>query len=297
MDTTSPERNPKGATQGGQVTAEPARTPDPTLSKTTNREPAPEAARAPRIDQHTPARNPGPPAKEAASDAERPGTGANGHPASAARLQEALKDRYLIRPALISLGATPIGQTEYRFRGAPTRVAFTEDSTRLSTQTDQPSVARSMVDVAQTREWRVLRVTGSDGFKRQVWLEASARGMKVHGHEPSPSDLQELRRQQASRQTSRTESGQAQQVANQPGAGGAGRRTVLAAIDMVLKANGVPDDRRKEVMAAATQKLAERIQQGRPPEVRLYDPTAPAQRSRVPVEAPPRQRDRPPLTR
>jgi Large polyvalent protein-associated domain 7 len=109
--------------------------------------------------------------------------------ARVARLETALMDRYVIKRAPVTVGDVTIGRTEYRFRGDTSRVAFTESTFRLATDTNSPSVARSMVDVAEARNWRALRVSGNEDFKRMVWLEASVRGVKTLGYEPNPGDL------------------------------------------------------------------------------------------------------------
>ena len=92
--------------------------------------------------------------------------------APVARLESALMDRYIIKRAPVTMGDVTIGRTEYRFRGDTSRVAFTESTFRLATDTNSPSVARSMVDVAEARNWKALRVSGNEDFKRMVWLEA-----------------------------------------------------------------------------------------------------------------------------
>jgi hypothetical protein len=112
-----------------------------------------------------------------------------------ARLEAALMDRYIIKRAPVTMGDVTIGRTEYRFRGDTSRVAFTESTFRLATDTNSPSVARSMVDVAEARNWKALRVSGNEDFKRMVWLEASVRGVKTLGYEPNPGDLEVLKRE------------------------------------------------------------------------------------------------------
>src|SRR5207344_2266954 len=121
------------------------------------------------------------------------------------RLEAALNERYVIKRAMLSIGDKPIGQTEYRFRGDTSRVAFTESTFRLATDTNSPSVARSMVDVAQARNWRALRVSGNEDFKRMVWLEASVRGVKTIGYEPQPADLEVLKKEREARLVNRIE--------------------------------------------------------------------------------------------
>ena len=90
-----------------------------------------------------------------------------------ARLETALMDRYVIKRAPVTVGDVTIGRTEYRFRGDTSRVAFTESTFRLATDTNSPSVARSMVDVAEARNWRALRVSGNEDFNHTMRLKSS----------------------------------------------------------------------------------------------------------------------------
>jgi hypothetical protein len=122
-----------------------------------------------------------------------------------ARLEAALQERYIIKRAPVTVGDMTIGPTEYRVRGDTSRVAFTEWTFRLATDTNSPSVARSMVDVAEARNWKALRVSGNEDFRRMVWLEASVRGVKTLGYEPSPDDLELLKRQRDARLVNRIE--------------------------------------------------------------------------------------------
>ena len=208
-----------------------------------------------------------------------------------ARLEAALVDRYLIKRAPVTVGDVTIGRTEYRFRGDTSRVAFTESTFRLATDTNSPSVARSMVDVAEARNWRALRVSGNEDFKRMVWLEASVRGVKTLGYEPNPGDLEVLKKEREARLVNRIEPdrlgrgdgpGLAATPAEKTSArGGGGRKAVLVAIEAVLVAKGVPEKQRAAVMAAATEKLDQRIREGQAPKVKVYDKAAPSQRPNV----------------
>ena len=205
-----------------------------------------------------------------------------------ARLETALMDRYVIKRAPVTVGDVTIGRTEYRFRGDTSRVAFTESTFRLATDTNSPSVARSMVDVAEARNWRALRVSGNEDFKRMVWLEASVRGVKTLGYEPNPADLEVLKKEREARLINRIEpdrlgrsdsQGTAATPAEKASArGGGGRKAVLVAIEAVLVAKGVPEKQRAAVMAAATEKLAQRIRDGQAPKVKVFDKAAPSQR-------------------
>jgi hypothetical protein len=217
-----------------------------------------------------------------------------------ARLEAALIERYLIRRAPVTVGDVTIGRTEYRFRGDSSRVAFTESTFKLATDTNSPSVARSMVDVAEARDWRALRVSGNEDFRRMVWLEASVRGVKALGYEPNPADLEVLKKERESRLANRIEP--ARDAAGDKATGTApsekgsargsgGRKAVLVAIEAVLVAKRVPEKQREAVMAAAAEKLAQRIRDGQAPKVKVYDKTVPSQRPIV-VPVPEVQRTR-----
>jgi hypothetical protein len=215
-----------------------------------------------------------------------------------ARLEAALVDRYIIKRAPVTVGDVSIGRTEYRFRGDTSRVAFTESTFRLATDTNSPSVARSMVDVAEARNWKALRVSGNEDFKRMVWLEASVRGVKTLGYEPNPGDLEVLKREREARLVNRIEpdrnggTSTAAAQAEKPSArGGGGRKAVLAAIEAVLVAKNVPEKQREAVMAAATEKLAQRMRDGQAPRIKVYDKAAPSQRPAA-VPTPELQRSR-----
>jgi Large polyvalent protein-associated domain 7 len=215
-----------------------------------------------------------------------------------AQLVAGLMDRYIVKRAPVTVGDMTVGRTEYRFRGDSTRVAFTESTFRLATDTNSPSVARSMVDVAEARNWKALRVSGNEDFRRMVWVEASVRGVKTLGYEPNAGDLEVLKREREARLVNRIEPapeagrGAATTPAEKASArGGGGRKAVLVAIEALLVAKGVPEKQREAVMAAATEKLAQRIRDGQAPRVKVYDKSAPSQRP-VTVPTPEIQRTR-----
>ena len=75
-------------------------------------------------------------------------------------------------------------------RGEYLAFKITED--RLVTRLAAAEVIRDMVSVAQHRRWDALHVRGSSEFRREAWLEASARGMEVQGYQPTELDRQTL---------------------------------------------------------------------------------------------------------
>lgn len=202
--------------------------------------------------------------------------------ARVAGIEAQLAARYLIRHAPLRIGDVTIGQTEYRHRADASRIAFTESTFRLSTDTNSPSVARSMVDVAEARGWRAIRVSGSDDFRRMVWLEASLRDVKTIGYLPVPGDLEQLKRDrvrqeaEVARSLVRSTSDDASS-AKTSGKGGS-RKAVLAALEAVLAARHVPAAQREAVMSVAAETLSRRLRDGERFRVKVYDKSAPSQR-------------------
>ncbi|BAL96329.1 LPD7 domain-containing protein [Rubrivivax gelatinosus] len=189
----------------------------------------------------------------------------------------------------VHINNVPIGTTEYRYLGDVQRVAFTATAFRLSTESDNPSVARSMVDVAEMRNWRALRVNGSQEFRRQVWLEATVRDVRVLGYEPDPADKQLAQRERDARQRNRVEpirdtsassstTAEALKAKGTSGRGG-GRKAVLAALEAVLVERKIPAKQRAAVMAVAEQTLAQRLRKGETHKVKVFDPEAPSART------------------
>lgn len=213
------------------------------------------------------------------------------------QLVDALSERYIIKRPPLKLGEVGVGHTEYRYRGDTSRVAFTETTFKLATDNNNPSVARSMVDVAEARNWQTLRVSGNEDFKRLIWLEASLRGVKALGYEPQHADQELLRRERDARAINRIEPAMsngrtsADGAAKQSARGGGGRKAVLAALEAVLVAKQVPEKQRQAVMTAAAENLAQRLREGQTVRVKVYDKAAPSQRPVV-VPTPEVQRNR-----
>ncbi|WP_189338629.1 LPD7 domain-containing protein [Sphingobium sp. SCG-1] len=72
--------------------------------------------------------------------------------------------------------------------------AFRDQGRRLVTATESQEVVKDLVAIAQHRNWDRIQVTGSEEFRRSVWIEASQKGLEVRGYKPNERDLQELDR-------------------------------------------------------------------------------------------------------
>ena len=78
--------------------------------------------------------------------------------------------------------------------------AFVDKGNKLETRSNGEQVAESLVRIAEARGWDEIKVSGSETFRKEVWLEAASRGMHVKGYSPSEQDKAAL----ANRTTSRT---------------------------------------------------------------------------------------------
>ena len=93
------------------------------------------------------------------------------------------------------LGAKYIRDGEKFYHQANRKsVAFVDRGDRLDTPSSAPKMAETLVRIAEARGWEDLRVRGTEGFRREVWLEASVRGIHVDGYKPSELDKADLER-------------------------------------------------------------------------------------------------------
>jgi putative DNA primase/helicase len=73
-------------------------------------------------------------------------------------------------------------------------LAFTDRGTKLKAETHNLEVIRSLVSIAESRGWEALSVTGTGEFRKEIWREASLRGIEVRGYEPTELEREALRR-------------------------------------------------------------------------------------------------------
>ena len=88
-------------------------------------------------------------------------------------------------------------QTNSRFSGhlnysdinSHETVVFQDKGSKLSTPKNDAQTVSDMLDVAQTKNWGSIKISGSKEFKQQMWLEANLRGIATSGYKPSKEDL------------------------------------------------------------------------------------------------------------
>lgn len=81
---------------------------------------------------------------------------------------------------------------KYFFKDKPDLEAFRDKGSKLITKSTATTVAKSMVSLAESKQWETIKLSGSEKFRREVWMEAKLRGMEVEGYKPSKQDLQNL---------------------------------------------------------------------------------------------------------
>ncbi len=69
-------------------------------------------------------------------------------------------------------------------------LAFKATEDRLMTRLASAQIIHDMIAVAEHRNWQAVHLRGTVEFRREAWLEASARGIVVKGYEPTEIDRQ-----------------------------------------------------------------------------------------------------------
>ena len=98
-----------------------------------------------------------------------------------------------------------VGDKYYHPKNADV-LAFEDKGNKLETRSNSEQIAESMVRIAEARGWDEIKVSGSETFRREVWLEAASRGMHVKGYEPSEQDKAHLVKRSNERQANHVES-------------------------------------------------------------------------------------------
>lgn len=82
------------------------------------------------------------------------------------------------------------------------KAAFTDHGTKLSTRSENIEVIRSLIAIAQAREWSEIKVTGTERFRKEAWFAARISGIEVRGYTPTEFEQERLVRAIARREAS-----------------------------------------------------------------------------------------------
>ena len=177
----------------------------------------------------------------------------------------------------------------------PDLVAFEDKGNKLETSSNSEAIAENMVRIAEARGWNEIKVSGSETFRREVWLEAATRHMHVKGYNPSEQDFAALSKRDKSVDPARPQisvakvAAQGLQVAEEhalnlrraetfkrelvPEAGTrvhpelAGSYAAAAAIERKAEADGLSPQARAIVAARVRQNIVNSIGRGELPSV------------------------------
>ena len=73
--------------------------------------------------------------------------------------------------------------------GAP---AFKDQGRRLTTPSENTQVIHSLIEIAHSRGWSEVTVTGTDRFRQEAWRQACMAGFSVRGYRPTELEHAQL---------------------------------------------------------------------------------------------------------
>ena len=152
------------------------------------------ASRPAAVALEIPAAPPSAMAPDAVNPAPLPSSPAT-RPDSRAAAQPTAPDVDTI-PADIHQRFVKVGRKYYFPDGAR---AFTDRGKRLTTQSENTEVIRSLIGIAQARGWSDVTITGSERFRREAWFAARLAGLTARGYKPTEFEQERLVRATARR--------------------------------------------------------------------------------------------------
>ena len=151
-------------------------------AKSAPREPAVnaiEASRKPRRHQNSPVE---------AAPTEGAAPSAASSTATAAALQRADTDPWTV-PQSVRDRFVQDGHRFFFPDGAP---AFKDLGRRLTTASENTQVVHSLIQIAHSRGWTEVTVTGTERFRQEAWRQARLAGLGVRGYRPSEAEQAQL---------------------------------------------------------------------------------------------------------
>ncbi len=68
-------------------------------------------------------------------------------------------------------------------------LVFEDKGKSISAKSSDPDDIRAMIDLAKAKNWSKIKISGTEEFKREVWLAASMQDIAVEGYKPSLQDI------------------------------------------------------------------------------------------------------------
>jgi hypothetical protein len=108
--------------------------------------------------------------------------------AAAAALQHADTDPWTV-PQSVRDRFVQDGHRFFFPDGAP---AFKDLGRRLTTASENTQVVHSLIQIAHSRGWTEVSVTGTERFRQEAWRQARIAGLAVRGYRPSDAEQAQL---------------------------------------------------------------------------------------------------------
>ena len=109
-------------------------------------------------------------------------------PATSSPVQRADTDPWTV-PQSVRDRFVQDGHRFYFPDGAP---AFKDLGRKLTTGSDNTQVVRSLIEIAHSRGWTEVTVTGTERFRQEAWRQARLEGLAVRGYRPSEVEQAQL---------------------------------------------------------------------------------------------------------
>jgi hypothetical protein len=113
---------------------------------------------------------------------------ATGSPSAASPLKRADSDPWTV-PQSVRDRFVQDGHRFYFPEGAP---AFKDLGRKLTTASENTQVVRSLIEIAHSRGWTEVTVTGTERFRQEAWRQARLEGLAVRGYRPTDIEQAQL---------------------------------------------------------------------------------------------------------
>ena len=101
-------------------------------------------------------------------------------------------DKFVI-PDFVSQQYIPLKEGRYLVDRHTEKLAIDARSdTILKTQNNDHKTIENMLAIAERNGWESVKVKGTEEFRREMWLQASLKGMTVKGYKPTELDRKKL---------------------------------------------------------------------------------------------------------
>jgi Large polyvalent protein-associated domain 7 len=109
-------------------------------------------------------------------------------PTAASALKRADSDPWTV-PQSVRDRFVQDGHRFYFPEGAP---AFRDLGRKLTTASENTQVVRSLIEIAHSRGWTEVAVTGTERFRQEAWRQARLEGLAVRGYRPTDIEQAQL---------------------------------------------------------------------------------------------------------